>query len=185
VRMDLIDGGHLGGNAWGGDPFTFEPRLWRHLVDRFQIRTVLDVGCGQGHAMLEFSRLGCWCVGVDGWGPNARFLTMPIITHDLTANPLRVSNIDLVWSCEVAEHIEKEYVDNFVATLACGRYIAMTFCPPGGKGHHHVNCQPEEYWIDLVVGAGYRYMRKAVLAAREAATHEYFSDRGLLFERTK
>src|SRR6188474_373147 len=55
---------HLGGNIIGGDRNTFYPALWSWLVRRFDISTVLDVGCGEGHAMAEFSALGCEVHGI-------------------------------------------------------------------------------------------------------------------------
>jgi hypothetical protein len=47
------------------------PSLWRFLVERFGVRSVLDVGCGEGHAVLFFHRLGLFAHGIDGLLRNA------------------------------------------------------------------------------------------------------------------
>jgi hypothetical protein len=71
----------------------------------------------------------------------------PIAQHDILAAPY-VMPVDVVWSCEVAEHIVEPKVDNYIDTLCNGRIVAMTHAVPGQPGHHHVNCQPSEYWIE-------------------------------------
>jgi len=180
----MIKAGHLGGNIYGGDPYTYEPRLWRYLIDKFRIRSVLDVGCGQGHSLAEFSRLGCWAVGLDGLAENANYLAVPVIQHDLTSGPFYISNIDLVWSCEVAEHIIESCVDNFVSTLCCGKTIAMTFAPTGALGYHHKNLQSQEYWIQKIEERGYHYSLEDTLEAMDVAEHQFFRENGLVFHRS-
>ena len=54
---------HVGGNIWQGDPWTFAPTVWRYLIDRFCVRSVLDVGSGRGHAAHWFAKHGCQVVG--------------------------------------------------------------------------------------------------------------------------
>jgi SAM-dependent methyltransferase len=140
---------HLGGNMRHGDIHTFAPVLWRFLVERFGIRSVLDVGCGEGHAVLFFERLGIKAHGIDGLRENVEQAVTPILQHDLLVAPY-IMPVDLVWSSEVAEHIAPEKVDNYIDTLANGRFVAMTAARAGQGGHHHVNCRPKEYWINLM-----------------------------------
>src|SRR5271166_1318469 len=56
----------LGGNYRYGDVSKFVPTLWRYLVDRFAVKSVLDVGCGEGHAVNFFHKLGVVAHGIDG-----------------------------------------------------------------------------------------------------------------------
>jgi len=57
---------------------------------------------------------------------------------------------DVVVCTEVLEHVEPEYAAHVVQLLAdaadVGVPIVVTAAPPGQDGHHHVNCQPPEYW---------------------------------------
>ena len=175
----------LGGNIRHGDTNSWSPRLWRYLVDRFGVSSILDVGCGEGHSTKFFHRLGLVAHGVDGSMDNIRKSVFPIALHDLLKGPY-VMPVDLVWCCEVAEHIDPAFVENFIATLANGRVIAMTHAMPGQIGHHHVNCQPPEYWIEWM--ARYNYTRSddtplfREIAARDENS-SFFANSGIVFTR--
>ncbi len=95
--------------------------------------------------------------------------------------------VDLVWSCEVAEHIGEQKVDFYLRTLANGRVVAMTHAVPGQQGHHHVNCQPAEYWIAKMQAIGYVMSPEDTAICRDVAskdhTWNYFSRTGLIFLR--
>lgn len=175
----------LGGNLHYGDANTFAPRLWRYLAERFGARSVLDVGCGEGHAVLFFHRLGLFAHGIEGLQANVERAVAPIARHDLLTGPY-VMPVDLVWSCEVAEHIAPDRVGHFIDTLANGRVVAMTHALPDQPGHHHVNCQPEEYWIDLMQHRGYALSPDTALCrqiAEREETFNYFQASGLVFLR--
>ena len=107
----------LGGNVRHGDAWTYHPGLWRYLVGRFGVRSVLDVGCGEGHAVQFFHRLGVIAHGIDGLLINVRRAVYPIALHDLLTGPY-IMPVDLVWSCEVAEHIDANKVDHYLDSLA-------------------------------------------------------------------
>ena len=111
----------LGGNVRHGDAWTYHPALWRYLVGRFGVRSVLDVGCGEGHAVRFFHALGVIAHGIDGLLINVQRAVYPIALHDLLAGPY-IMPVDLVWSCEVAEHIDQEKVDHYLDTLANGMW---------------------------------------------------------------
>lgn len=175
----------LGGNLRHGDMGTFHPRLWRFLVERFSVKSVLDVGCGEGHAVAFFSSIGVHAHGIEGLLSNVKSAVFPIALHDILAGPYAMP-VDLVWSCEVAEHILPGKVDNYIETLANGKIIAMTHALPDQTGHHHVNCQPSEYWIEKLKARGFHldpnWQRYRDLAATE--THPvYFRKSGLVFCR--
>ncbi len=175
----------LGGNLLHGDANTFCPRLWRFLVDRFGVRSVLDVGCGEGHAVLFFHRLGLFAHGIDGLADNVARAVAPIARHDILSGPY-VMPVDMVWSCEVAEHIAADKVDHYLDTLANGRIVAMTHALPGQPGHHHVNCQPQDYWVTRMEHRGYALSPDTQLCREIAGREEtftYFQASGLVFLR--
>ena len=176
----------LGGNVRHGDSQTWCANLWRYLIDRFAISSVLDVGCGEGHAARFFHKQGLYAHGIDGLLANVERAVMPIALHDLRAGPY-VMPVDMVWSCEVAEHIDLAYLSNYLDTLANGVIIAMTYALPGQAGYHHVNCQPSEYWIELIEQRGYRLSPDNEMCRKIANTEpswNYFCQSGLVFLRT-
>ncbi|HYP38282.1 MAG TPA: methyltransferase domain-containing protein [Stellaceae bacterium] len=176
----------LGGNLRGGDSCSFTPTLWRYLIDRFGVRSVLDVGCGEGHAVAFFNRQGVYAHGIDGLPLNVERAVFPIALHDLKAGPYTMP-VDLVLCVEVVEHIEECYLESLIKTLSNGRIIAMTHCLPGvDGGHHHVNLQPKEYWVKHVQQMGYTLATDNDLyrtIAHAETGPKYFSESGLVFIR--
>ena len=97
------------------------------------------------------------------------------ILFDLTEGFVE-NKVDFVNCIEVVEHIDEKYIHNLLDTLSQGNYILITHAIPGQKGHHHVNCQPSEYWIKHLESYGYiflenesEYIRK--LAEEDGAVH--------------
>ena len=177
----------LGGNVDHGDPYTFAPSVWDYLVYRFAVHSVLDVGCGQGHAAAYFHRRhGCAVVAIDGLDDNIIRAVYPMVVHDLRKGPF-VTRVDLVHCIEVVEHIEAEHIHNILATLIGGRVVMMTAAAPGQPGFHHVHCQPIDYWINRMKDCGYTHSsidteRIRGLAERDKAIH--FRNTGMVFIRT-
>lgn len=177
---------HLGGYLKGGDAGSFCPEMWTWLVRKYRIKSVIDVGCGEGQALKFFGDLGCYVRGVDG-------IPQPglgsFVCHDYTTGPYEPNpwadgrGFDLCWCCEFVEHVEQRYEENFLATFECARMVAMTHGLPGQGGHHHVNCQPPEYWIQRMKEHGFRLNRPATRRARELVPHGYFAWSGLVFVR--
>jgi hypothetical protein len=177
---------HLGGNAIQGDPFTHTPLAWRYLVERFAVRTALDVGSGRGYAALNFSRLGVITLAVDGFIDNVLNSVYPAVCHDLTASPF-VTRVDLVHCQEVVEHIEEEHVQNLIDTFKSGRFLCMTHALPGQDGHHHVNCQAPDYWIDLMTLNGFSLLTEDTKRVRYYAERDnghYLAQTALVFANT-
>jgi SAM-dependent methyltransferase len=176
----------LGGNMIGGDPQTYHPALWAYVAERFSAKSLLDVGCGEGHCVQYCRALGLRATGFDGLKSNIERAVVPIILHDLRAAPFTLP-VDIVHCCEVVEHVEDRYLDNLLQTLANGRIIAMTHALPGQSGYHHVNCQPSGYWIEHIERRGYAFLPleteqgKAKIVA--SGTWTYFVKSGLIFQR--
>lgn len=182
---DAQDRPHLGGNIKEGDPFTFCPRLWSYLIERFCINSMLDLGSGIGHAAEFFFRKGIRTIAVDGLVENLNASLYPTVCHDLTRAPV-VTNVDLVHCQEVVEHIEEKYLENLLSSLSCGRVIFMTHALPEQTGFHHVNLQPMEYWINALNARGYNLMAEDTNRIREIARQEsalYAHNSGLIFHR--
>ena len=173
---------HLGGNIKEGDYNTFCPNVWTYLVNRFAVRSVLDLGSGRGYSSAFFKKLGCDTVAVDGLEDNVANALYPTVLHDLESGPVTV-NVDLVHCQEVAEHIKEEYVCNLAKSLSCGKFVLMTHALPGQEGYHHVNLQPPEYWIKLLDAYGLHVLYEDTMRVRDIANKEgaiYVGQTGLV-----
>lgn len=130
------------------------------ILDRIQIDSVVDVGCGDGTWLSVFKDYGIHtCLGVDGVYVSDIQLKIPqenILLWDLST-PLRVNNIfDLVMSLEVAEHLHQSAAATFVKSLTTlGSVILFSAAIPSQGGTGHVNEQWPEYWADLFQAQGY------------------------------
>ncbi|MCG8467731.1 MAG: class I SAM-dependent methyltransferase [Gemmatimonadetes bacterium] len=198
----VTDEGHLGGHVAAspvpapsgldvrnGDPATWSPDLWRWTVETLRVRSVLDIGCGEGHSTRFYRSLGCDALGVDGsLGAHARSVVPDAhVVHDFTVGsfvPTRA--YDLVWSCEFVEHVEARYEENFLETFrGARRFLMMTHALPGQPGWHHVNCQPAEYWIERVSEIGFAFSETRTEQSRRIAEAGHYKRTGLFFERVR
>jgi SAM-dependent methyltransferase len=173
----------LGGNCRRGDAKAITPRFWEYLVSRFAPQSMLDVGCGEGHALAAFRRLGVVAHGIDGLIENARNARHPIAVHDLTTGPY-LYPCDLVLCVEVVEHLAETHIANLMATLTNAPVVVMTHGGPGQPGHHHVNLQPAEYWIARFSKRGYHLAPDNAWLksmAQAEAPGSYFGATGLVF----
>jgi 2-polyprenyl-3-methyl-5-hydroxy-6-metoxy-1,4-benzoquinol methylase len=175
----------LGGNIWQGDPWTFSPGVWRYMIDRFAVHSVLDVGSGRGHAAHWFHKAGCQVVAMDGEEINIQNSLYPTVKHSVNDGPLKCP-VDFVHCQEVAEHISPIYVPWFIDTLCNGAIILMTHAEPGQEGHSHVNCQPSQYWIEKLAARGYTLLPDDTKRVKDIANQErahHLARSGLVFAR--
>jgi SAM-dependent methyltransferase len=148
---------HLGGYFEDGDINTYTPDIWGWLLMQYDIKSVLDVGCGTGVNMRWFKNMGCDVVGIEGC-PDAiaRRKCSPIIQHDYTKGPLRMDGeFDLCISTEFVEHVEQQYEENWFSSMQSAQRILMSHAIPGQGGYHHVNEQTGIYWIRRFSEYGY------------------------------
>jgi hypothetical protein len=185
-----VEEGHLGGYIAGGDSYTFCPVLWDALLREFPIKSMLDVGCAEGHAMRWFHNYGIEVHGVEGCQQAIDNHLMPdrVIKHDFTKSALRSPTVDLVWCCEVLEHVEQEHEAKLLSTIVSSgaNVIAVTAARPGQPGYHHVNCQMPDYWITRMDALGYDHAAEWEKTKRTMFGEQlgfWFYHNGLLFTR--
>lgn len=172
---------HLGGHL--GITHT-DPGSLALLKERLGVRSVLDVGCGPGGMQAVCEGLGLSWTGADGDPACAR---ESVLTHDFTKGPLVTHPRDLVWSVEFVEHVEERFLPNVLSALMlAAKAICMTHALPGKGGHHHVNCQPPDYWINKLTAAGYELHIPLTQQLRAVSTmrREFMRNTGLVFTKT-
>lgn len=182
--------GYLGGHF--KHDVEWDETLVRSLLQRSEIRTALDVGCGNGGAIRRFAELGVDAWGLDGYLSDSSERHR-IVVVDLTKQwiewPMKP---DLIWCVEVLEHIPQLHEESAIRTIArnAGKLAFVTAAPPGQPGYHHVNCQPKEYWIERFEDAGLKYATDCQAMLNELSDEgpfgmNIFKRNGLLFEVAK
>jgi hypothetical protein len=144
-------------------------------MERFAVRSMMDLGSGRGHAAHWWHQQGVAVVAVDGLRNNCDHSVYPTVHVDLTQSSIYCA-VDLVLCVEMVEHLEEQYINNLLDSLCCGEIIVMTNALPGQGGYHHVNEQPTQYWVNHLATRGYTVAlddtrRVRQLAEQEAALH--------------
>ena len=131
------------------------------VLSFFPVKSVVDVGCGEGNWLRAFLENGVpQVLGIDGDYVDRSRLMIPqerFLSRDLTkAIPADVGRFDLAVSLEVAEHLSSDCAGQFVASLAAlSDMVLFSAAIPGQGGTHHVNEQWPSYWKELFQERGY------------------------------
>ena len=158
------------------------------LISEYGIKSFLDVGCGPGGMVALAGMRGLEAVGIDGDWQVPKEKDTNIVIHDFTTGPclLTKSQFDLGWSVEFLEHVEEAYQDFYMQAFARCKYVVTTAAPPGHTGHHHVNCQPQEYWHQVFDKHGFDYDDAVTqrIRTQESTMQKPFMQRtGMFFKR--
>lgn len=175
---------HLG-RGEGKEPLThIDGGALRLLKNKFDLKSMIDVGCGSGGMVQLALDLGIDAIGIDGDWSFER--DVPFALHDYEKGSFVPDReFDLCYSCEFVEHVWEKYRQNFFDTFKSAKYLLITHAPPGQGGHHHVNEQPAEYWIDALNQDGWEYDETTTMEVRKASTMRMFfmRENGLFFVR--
>jgi hypothetical protein len=180
---------HLGGYIVGltdhGDPNSYATEVWDWMIKN-NIKSVIDVGCGEGHSVKYFLDRGIVCLGIEG-GENA-YNNSPskenLILHDYTEGPfIPNKKFDAIWCCEFVEHVYEEYLHNYLETFKNADKIFMTHAIPGQEGYHHVNCQESQYWINIIEKIGFKYNNDLSMYLRSITDKMHVNSTLLVFEK--
>lgn len=159
VNITFTDGGlplHLGGHE---NETHIDEGALDYLIKNLGITSMLDIGCGPG-GMVELALdKNLKVLGVDGDFVVERSPRVKdhIKIHDYTTGvfpDIQNQTFDLGWCVEFVEHLDAQYIYNFADSFRKCKYIVMTHALPGQPGHHHVNCQPIEYWVAVMTAFG-------------------------------
>ena len=173
---------HLGGH---GNTNHVDFGALEYLKQKFEITSLLDIGCGLGQMKGICDAEGVSYLGVDGdWTVKREH--DQVVVHDYTVGPapLGDKSFDVGWSTEFLEHVEEAHVENFMADFKRCKYVMATHALPGKKGHHHVNCKKPNYWKDIFSNHGFTFLKEETRELREASTmkREFVRDHALVFK---
>lgn len=121
------------------------------VIELIHPKNIIDVGCGLGTWLSVFQEHGIEdFIGVDGYYIDKKMLQISeekFYQHDLE-KPFQIDKqFDLVISLEVAEHLPREYAEEFVSSLVkLGPVILFSAAIPLQGGTNHFNEQWPDYW---------------------------------------
>lgn len=133
------------------------------IMDIFNPKSVIDVGCGVGSWLYVFKKLGVdEILGLDGEWVSKEQLLIPeenFIATDLE-NPKDINRkFDLAMSLEVAEHLSPSNARQFIKFLTDKSSVVLfSAAIPGQGGTNHVNEQWPEYWNEIFKEYGFQIL---------------------------
>ena len=155
------------------------------IKDKFNIKTMIDVGCGEGKQVEYARKIGINTIGVDGCPALSIYSKPYFVHHNYVRGMVNLGQFDLGWSVEFLEHVFDKYIPNFMDTLTRCKFVICTHAIPGQRGIHHVNCQTEEYWIKVFGEYGLEYDEKQTDNIKNLATMSHIRKRGLFFRNIR
>lgn len=143
-------GGHLGFTAMLIPTF-------QYIVDKYNIKSMLDIGCGPAGMVEYANHKGIYSIGIDG--DFALDKKEYVLVHDFTTGKINLDKkFDFIYSTEFFEHVDAIHMDNFLCLFKNAKYAFVSAAPPGQGGHHHVNEQSKDFWIDKLKEYGLKYL---------------------------
>jgi len=181
---------HLGGHA---NITHLDHGALNWAIEKFNVKTMLDIGCGPGGMVKLANETGLDAKGVDGDHTLKRYDESKFIIHDFTTGPVPdLPKYDLGWSVEFLEHVYEKFMPNYMPSFQACKIMIVTYAPPGWPGHHHVNCQKEPYWYEKFAEYGLEYDPDLTAELRRVSTmnknnkrNAFVKNRGLIFKNTQ
>ena len=116
----------------------------------FKVKTIADIGCGDGSYTKYLNDNGFQCAGFDGSPMTPFFCTITDFSE-----PVCIGKYDLLLSLEVGEHIPQEFEQVFLDNLCNAPILILSWAIPGQGGTGHVNCRDNSYIIQQMEQRGY------------------------------
>ena len=131
------------------------------VLGMLPVRSVVDVGCGDGTWLKIFSENGVEdSLGIDGDYVDPTTLRIPtgqFLGRDLSRPFSLPRKFDLVVTLEVAEHLPGPSAVEFVRSLtALGDHVLFSAAVPQQGGANHINEQWPQYWAELFGQFGFQ-----------------------------
>jgi len=172
---------HLGGFT-EIDMQGISPAVWKHVVEKWTVQSVLDVGCGRGTSTSWFYTHGLRTQCVEGSHDAIEQSMLPdkslIVEHDFSRGPWWPKDtFDAVWSVEFLEHVNVQFHYNYISTFRKAAILLVTSSRWGGW--HHVEVHSDDWWIRKYEAYGFKYDDKLthelkIIGAKEKANHTLF-----------
>ena len=130
------------------------------VTNMFKIGSVVDMGCGVAGYLLGCLNAGANVRGLEySYDSCRKYIPEPVAKFvsfaDLTTK-IQLWKYELAISCEIGEHLPEDKSDIYVDNLTnSSNSIMFSAAIPNQKGENHINCQPQQYWIDKFAKRGF------------------------------
>lgn len=188
--QDNSDVPHAFAGTWHWEfMFLDEPPI-RFVVERFQPRSILDLGCGNGLYPLLYQHLGVEDVlGVDGIELDATVLSSKNYQKIDLEKPYDAGRkFDLVVCLEVVEHLSPAATVTMFDTISShandGGHILFSVAEPGQPGNGHINCLEMRSVLEKWKQLGWEVNLPMTLGLRAISSMQWFRRNLLLLERS-
>lgn len=126
------------------------------LIDMFNPKSVIDIGCGPSNYLLPFKARDIDVLGIDACETAGQCIPSHFERVDLRFLYKPTRKFDIALCIEVAEHLRSEYAETLVEScINCSDLIVFCAAHEGQGGHYHWNCKNKPYWIDIFNKFGY------------------------------
>ena len=173
---------------WGPkeiDKHVFDKRLMVGLILMYKnVKSVVDIGCGNGAYTRAFLEHGFNCIGYDG-NPITEEISGGLCHVKDFSSPVDVGKFELVLCLEVGEHLPKEFEQTFLDNVANAseKHVCLSWAllHPRQWGTGHYNCQDNDYIIGEMDKRGFTYDTVATSLIREIAKFSYLKKTIMIF----
>lgn len=151
------------------------------------LKSILDLGCGNGSYVRYFSQNNLQSDGYDG-NPFTPEITNGLCgIADLSKAFVLENQYDCVMSLEVGEHIPKFYEEIFIGNIIRNAkdLVILSWAVPGQGGHGHVNCLENSYIKALMKEYGFENRLHAENILRQVSSLNWFKGTLMVFQRIK
>lgn len=127
------------------------------ILQTYNPKKVIDVGCGPGHLSIALSNLGIKVDAIDGFSnpdfssySNISFTKIDLNSEEQLSHFLRDKQYDAAICIEVAEHLNPSISHHLIKCLTQNTGIVIfSAAVPFQGGHGHINCQTRDFWHEI------------------------------------
>jgi hypothetical protein len=129
---------HLGGFT-DFDIAGVSPAVWKYMVEKIGVHSVLDVGCGRGVSTMWFRTHGVKTLCVEGSHDAVEHSLLPaelVVEHDFSRGPWWPEDTySACWVVEFLEHVNVQFQFNYLTAFRKCAVIFATSSVWGGVSH--------------------------------------------------
>lgn len=153
------------------------------ILKAWSIKSVVDIGCGNGAYTKKLREAGFDCKGYDG-SPLTPELSEGLCEIKDFSEPVDIGEFDCVLCLEVGEHLPEKYESIFLDNICkCSDILIMSWAIEGQPGTGHVNCRNNDYIIGKMRERGFFYWPETSRLLRDSSSLPWFKDTIIIFER--